>query len=161
VSPPVEVDGLSSTQLWELVSRLLSKLTELERTVAEQREEIARLKGLKGRPDIKPSGMDQATAPAKPGKQWKRPGRGKVRPRVSVEDRVLKATAPAGSRFKGYQSHLVQELVLSVHAIRYRRERWLTADGQAIVAPLPEGTQGEDPRGGPRGMSARNHAASC
>ena len=36
----------------------------------------------------------------------------------------------------------MQELVLSVHAIRYRRERWLTPDGQAIVAPLPEGTQG-------------------
>jgi hypothetical protein len=142
VSPPVDLDDLSSTQLRDLVSRLLSKLTELERTVAAQRGEIARLKGLKGRPDIKPSGMDQATDPAKPGKQWKRPGRGKVRPRVSVEDRVLKATVPAGSRFKGYESYLVQELVLSVHAIRYRRERWVTPDGQTIVAPLPEGTQG-------------------
>jgi len=33
---------------------------------------------------------------------------------------------------------LVQELVLSVRAIRYRRERWMTADGQTIIAPLPE-----------------------
>jgi hypothetical protein len=36
----------------------------------------------------------------------------------------------------------VQELVLSVHAIRYRRERWVTPEGRTIVAPLPEGPGG-------------------
>ena len=32
--------------------------------------------------------------------------------------------------------------MLSVHAVRYLRERWVTPDGQTIVAPLPDGTQG-------------------
>jgi hypothetical protein len=86
--------------------------------------------------------MDKATDPGKPGRQEKRGRRGKVQPRVTVEDRVLKVAAPAGSRFKGYETYLVQERVLSVHAIRYRRERWITPGGQTIIAPLPEGTEG-------------------
>jgi hypothetical protein len=142
VSPRSNLDDLSSAQLRELVAGLFAKLAELERTNAALREEIARLKGLKGRPDIKPSGMDKATEPAKPDRLEKRRGRGKVRPRVIVEDHVLKASVPAGSRFKGYETYLVQELVLSVHAIRYRRERWVTPDGQPIVASLPAGIQG-------------------
>ena len=141
MSPPDNLDGLSSAQLKELVASLFARLTELEWTIAEQRAEIARLKGLKSRPDIKPSGMEKASDPAKRGVQGTRRGRGKIRPRVKIEDRVLKAAAPAGARFKGYESYLVQELVLSVHAIRYRRERWVTPDGETIVAPLPEGTE--------------------
>jgi hypothetical protein len=142
VSPPEDLDGLSSAQLRELVLLALDRVAALEQLVAEQRAEIARLKGLKGPPDIKPSGMDKATEPAKPDRQQNRPRRGKVRPRVSIEDRVLKTAAPPGSRFKGYESYLVQELVLSVQAIRYRRERWLTPDGRTIVAPLPAGLRG-------------------
>ena len=98
MSPPEDLDGLSPSELKELVARLLEKMAELERTNAEQREEIARLKGLKGRPDIKPSGMDRSIEPSRSGMPGKRPGRGKVRPRVVVEDRIIKAAVPAGSR---------------------------------------------------------------
>jgi len=142
VSPPPGLDELTTIQLKELVVRLLNEVAGLKRTNAELREEVARLKGLKGRPDIKPSGMEKATEPAKPGSQERRRRRGKVQPRVNVEDRVLKVAAPTGSRFKGYETYLVQELVLSVQAIRYRRERWVTPDGRTMIAPLPEGTEG-------------------
>jgi Transposase IS66 family len=139
--PSSELDSLSVVQLKDLVVALLSEVAALKQTVLAQREEIARLKGLKGPLVIKPSGMEQATLPgpkSAPGK----PHRGKVRPRVSIEDRVLSIAAPAGSRFKGYVPYVVQDVVLSARAIRYRRERWVTPDGQTITAPLPAGIVG-------------------
>jgi hypothetical protein len=137
---PPSFSDLSRAELEALLVELFGKVAALEKIVSEQREEIARLKGLKGRPSIKPSGMDKATEPVKPATKDKQRRRGQVRPRVSIKDCVLKATAvPEGSCFKGHEPFLVQDLVISASATRYQRERWLTLEGRTILAPLPEG----------------------
>ena len=63
MSPPPDLDTLSSAELKALVLALLARVSDLERTVIAQRDEIGRLKGLPGRPTIKPSGMENATEP--------------------------------------------------------------------------------------------------
>jgi len=121
---------------------MLGELSELKRIVASQRDEIARLKGLKGRPAIKPSGMEQATEPKQGGKGSKGRRRGKVVLRVAPKIELLHVAHPPGSQFKGYEPYDVQDLVITAQAVHYRRERWLTPDGETIVASLPEGIRG-------------------
>ena len=112
------------------------------RGISPNASEIARLMGLKGRPDIKPSGMEQGTTPERRDMRAGRRGRGKVTPWVSVEETLLSLEVPPGSRFKGYEDFVVQDVVLRVRTIRYRRERWVTPDGRTVIAPLPPGVTG-------------------
>lgn len=106
------------------------------------RDEIARLKNLPPRPPFKPSGMEKATQP-KTGKVDKKLPRGAKRDRNSVTREVtLAADAPDGSRFKGYETVLVRELLLASEVVRYKRERWVTPDGKTVIAPLPAGILG-------------------
>lgn len=143
--PPADLDGLSNAELKALVVELLGRVAELTRTVTEQGQEIARLKGLKGRPDIKPSspsGMEKASRGEPPSNPPRRGGGNKTAKRVIHETRIVKTTVPPGSRFKGYEDFVVQDLVLRPHVVRYRRERWLTPDGCTVIAPLPCGVSG-------------------
>jgi hypothetical protein len=145
MSPPDDLDRLSHTELKGLVVKQWEQMVELQRMVAALREEIARLKGRPPRPNLKPSGMEQGTEPKPAGSPGDRKrARGSTRSKLSIhEERMVKvATPPRGSRFKGYTSFIVQDLVIRPHVVNFRCERWQTSDGRMVTAPLPVGING-------------------
>ena len=139
----IALSGLPRGELEALVERLLAENADLRRAVAELRAEVATLKGVKRRPEVRPSGMEKGTEPAPAGTGRGRGAKASKAGRLTVdEERVVAAEVPAGSRFKGYEDFLLQDLVLRPHVVRLRRERWLTPDGRTVVAPMPAGITG-------------------
>jgi hypothetical protein len=132
--------------LKELFFRLLEENGAQKSEIAALREELRRLKGLKGPPTIKPSGMDKkarSRAKAKAGRSADKARRGSKKGRVCIDERrVVEAAVPPGARFKGYEDYLVQDLRCRPHTVLLRRERWLTPEGRSVVAALPAGTRG-------------------
>jgi hypothetical protein len=129
----------------ETLTSALAKLRAEHQTV---KDELARLKKLPPRPPIKPSGMEKATPAAGPQTEGEKGGRS-TRRRGSqldkltiVDTKVVRAKAPEGSRHKGYEDVVVQDLSVNPTAILYRRERWETPDGETIIAELDPGIVG-------------------
>ena len=125
-------------------------LKELKAEHQAVKDELARLKNLPPRPPQKPSGMDKATDRGGSGSGDKSPaGEKSSRRRGSQLDKltigatvVVTAKAPAGSRRKGYEEIVVQDLSLSPQVTLYRRERWETPEGERIIAELDPGIVG-------------------
>src|SRR6478609_4446227 len=142
-SGKISLSGLPRAELEALAERLLAENDALRQVIAGLKAEVATLKGVKGRPEVKPSGMEKG-AGSEPGATNRgRGGRGKADRLTVDEERVVAAAdVPAGSRFKGYEDFLVQDLVLRPHVVRVRRERWLTPDGRTVLAPMPAGVVG-------------------
>src|SRR4249920_1988973 len=126
-------------------------LTQLKAEHQSVKDELARLKNLPPRPPHKPSGMDKATdrsgledvdGPRPKGEKSSR-RRGSQLDKLTIDATVVVRTkAPAGSRHKGYEEIVVQDLNLSPRVTRYRRERWQTSDGKTIIAELDSGIVG-------------------
>src|ERR1700693_3737473 len=148
MSPPADLDGLSPADLKILVLKLLEEAAELRRTIAAQRDEIARLKGGSGRPDIKPStpsGTHRATHAKPPAAAAGEPRpKGSKTSKLSINEvRIVKVTAPPhDARFKGYTSFIVQDLVIRPLVVDFQRERWQQPDDKMLPAPLPPGFSG-------------------
>ena len=140
-----KVDEIPVNEQTPLVLSLLESLNALYEENQFLRDEIARLKGEKPKPDIKPSSI--GSGDKKTNSSTKRPGSDK---RKKTKDLTIHETIkikpdnlPAGSIFKEYNDFVVQGLHIKPHNIKYRLERWETPDGQSLVGKLPEELSGK------------------
>jgi len=119
------------------------RIQQLEATVQELRDEIAILKGQKPRPDIKPSRLEASQPKATPPAGSKRPGSAK-RPKtdelhIDHEVPLHPEGLPVGATFKGYESYVVQDILIKNDNTRYLRARYVLPDGGSVLAPFPAG----------------------
>ena len=132
---PIELVGLVRRLLGE-VDQLGKENEKLKAEVAELRGEnqqlkdgIRRLKHLAPRPVMKPSGMEEATdepqreTEGQSGAPPRRRGPGVSKLRID-RTAALPATVPPGSRHKGYEEIVVQDVVFKPATTLCRRERW-------------------------------------
>lgn len=145
VSMP-KIPNIPDEERTTIVVELLQIIQLQQEQIQALKDEIARLKGQKPRPTIKPSKLEDASGnQGEKLDEGKRPGSARRSKRGVLEiheTKVIKVeNVPVGSRFRGYEDFTVQGLVIKPHNVLYRRERWETPQGERIVAPLPEDVQ--------------------
>jgi hypothetical protein len=129
--------------LLRIIWQLADQVAKLEQSNQELRDEIALLKGQKPRPKIRPSILNTPPPPSQD--RAERPSRGKPsRPKTS--DLTIHQTVevhpdnlPAGSTLKGYESYVVQDLIIQSKNTKYLRARYDLSVGGSVLAPLPHG----------------------
>jgi len=145
------IPDIADEECTPLVVDLLGIVYRARELVQALRDEIAVLKGEKGRPKIRPSRLekgdgekeeetDEEAAPKK------RRGSSKRSKTVElvIHETVIVApeNLPEGSRFKGGEDFTVQDIRITVHNTVYRLQRWCTPEGKELVGKLPAGLNG-------------------
>jgi Transposase IS66 family len=129
--------------LLAIIRQLLDRVAQLEETNQQLRDEIAKLKGQKPRPDIKPSVLEASKPKTEEREGDKRPGSAK-RPKTAelhIHHEVLlhSESPPVGATFRCYEAYIVQELLIKNENTRYLRARYDLPGGGSVLTPFPEG----------------------
>ncbi len=148
-----KVPEILPSELSDREALLLQLVRERDECIQELKDEVARLKGEKGKPKIKPSQLEPQEKAPKPEadaqetkgenskKKKKRPGsekRHKTADLTIHETKVIQPNQeiPSGSEFKGYQDYTVQELIVRPQNILYRLAIWVTPTGEYLRGQL-------------------------
>ena len=155
--PDVNLDAITDSaarqmigQLLNLIETLVAENQTLRLENQQLRDELARLKGGSGKPDIKPppAPVDPADHSSERERHTPKPrqkGRkiGILVPTRTEQCVVDPASLPPDAIRHDTTEVIVQDLILQPEIIRFVREVWwVPSTGATITAPLPAGYQG-------------------
>jgi hypothetical protein len=152
----LDLTGIPDERARALIVRLLNLIEDLSADLCAAqeenqrlRDEINRLKGEQGKPDIKPNKPPPSDHSSEPERRQptERVKRGKrVTITINREDvaRLDPACLPPDAEFKGYEDVVVQDLVIRTDNVLFHKEVFYSpSQHKSYRAPLPRGYRGE------------------
>jgi hypothetical protein len=151
--PKIQVPKISEEEKTPVILQLLEIIEQISvanllqaEEIQLLKDEIARLKGQKPKPKIRPSKLEKNRKKKKKSSSGKRRGSQKRKKTaylvIHKEIPVPPESIPPGSAFKECQPYTVQGIRILPYNVCYLMERWQTPDGKNIVGKLPAHVQG-------------------
>lgn len=154
----IELNAIQEENARELVKRLLNMVEQLSREARELRaenqclrDEVNRLKGEQGKPNIKGNKTPtpktgQSSEPERHKKRARQKKSKKAQVRIDREE-ILKVDAqqlPADAEYKGYETVVVQDLQVKTENVLFYKEKYYSASKRkTYLAQLPAGYGGQ------------------
>ncbi len=136
--------------LLNLVEELKQENLSQRAEIQALRDEINRLKGEDGQPDIKANKKqkkDHSSEKERKGRSRKRRKRKNLSEvKIDREEivRIDKTQLPSDAKFKGYEEVIVPDLRIETDNIRFRKEKYYSVSARkAYLAVLPKGYKGQ------------------
>lgn len=153
----IELSAIQDENARKLVKIVLNEFEELSaelreaRIVIQQlRDEIARLKGEQGKPDIKANVAKPAADHSsekerkKPRERHKKDKKERTEPTREEIAKVKKEILPADAVFQGYEEVFVRDVIFQDENVLFRKEKYYSAsEKKTYLAELPVGYKGQ------------------
>ncbi len=153
---PNQIQDLEEAQkvlvlVLNVVEEVKQENDQFREIIQKLRDEINRLKGEQGKPDIKPSKKKEQQKDHSSENERRRPKKWKKGSKLDKikidEEKVLfvdKNKLPDDVVSKGYETVVVQDLKISTNNICFKKEKYYSpSTGETFIAPLPAGYEGE------------------
>ena len=153
--PDVRLEAIRDPATRQIVAELLNAIETLAAENAalradnqRLRDEIARLKGVSPKPDVKPPAAPAPSDHSSERERRVQTPRGKPKknallsPTRSQPCAVDRSLLPPGAIQRPPVETIIQDIIIEVEVIRFVREVWELPCGERIIAPLPRGYHG-------------------